>query len=108
MSGTSIATPVAAAVVALLLEIAIKQDDELSAGQRVRETSVKTYGGITDLLKRMSPAKTDGKYTNVVPWQLLATDLDFLDSNQTLFSVAVYEMRKTLLDGLMLWKLDEK
>lgn len=106
LSGTSVATPVAAGVTALLLEIAIKQDVLSGGGPEVLERCVKRYGGITALLKSMSSAeKKDDKYSNILPWQLLALDEDILDSERTLFSEAVFAMRKVLNDAneLLRW-----
>lgn len=98
MSGTSVATPIAAGIAALLIEIAIKQNDTFGdQASKVLEKTVKSYGGMSILLRSMSsPEKKDDKYFNILPWELLAVDEHILDPEQTLLSVAVYEMRKVL------------
>lgn len=101
MSGTSVATPIAAGIAALLLEIAIKQND--SVGDEMAkwlENLVKDYGGMTTLLRSMSSAeKKDDKYFNILPWQLLAVDEHILDPGQTLISVAAYGMRRVFVEA---------
>lgn len=81
MTGTSVATPIAAGVVGLLLEIAMKYDEGRRLnGQTVTvdlETHVRRYDGIMALLRSMSEKK--GEYSNVNPWKLFLED-DDLDS----------------------------
>lgn len=104
MSGTSAATPIAAGIAALLIEIAIKQNDAFGGqASKVLEKTVKSYGAMTRLLRSMSsPEKKDDKYFNILPWELLAVDEHILDPEQTPFSVAVYEMRKVLNSATLL------
>ena len=66
MSGTSVATPIAAAIAALVLEFVNQKPKLKMIGH---EKELQTVDGIKEIFKAMGMSK-DG-YLNVVPWKLL-------------------------------------
>ncbi len=68
MSGTSVATPIAAGIAALVLEYVLQNDPESSLMEQLDD--FKQYDGMTTIFSLMAKSK-DG-YRNVVPWSLLA------------------------------------
>lgn len=67
-SGTSTATPILAAVIALIIEFVDQKPCKTSHDKRVR-----TPGGITALLRAMS--KVERRYHIVQPWTLLTAEV---------------------------------
>lgn len=97
MSGTSIATPIAAGVAALLLEIAVKWDSNRHSTTVSLEESVTRYDGITALLNSMSPGENKDHYRNIIPWILLEIeDDDDAYPGWTLLDQAAQNMRRVL------------
>ncbi|KAH7378165.1 hypothetical protein BKA64DRAFT_251663 [Cadophora sp. MPI-SDFR-AT-0126] len=68
MSGTSVATPMAAAVAALVLEYVLQNDPESTLLKQLDE--FKEYDGMSKIFSIMSKYK-DG-YKNIVPWEVLS------------------------------------
>lgn len=66
MSGTSVATPIAAGVAALVLEYALQ--NEPNSFMKDLEF-LKYYNGMTEVFDAMKRVKND--YRNVVPWEIL-------------------------------------
>lgn len=74
MTGTSVATPIAAGVVSLLLELAmldVPGDPGTEATLRRMLPMLKTYDGMMDLLMSMAVRTQGGDYHNIVPWNVL-------------------------------------
>ncbi|KAH7309953.1 hypothetical protein BKA65DRAFT_485176 [Rhexocercosporidium sp. MPI-PUGE-AT-0058] len=69
MTGTSVATPVAAAVAALVLEYVMQNDPESFLIDNLNE--FKEYDGMSKIFSLMSKQR-DG-YKNIVPWELLTS-----------------------------------
>ncbi|KAL5319282.1 hypothetical protein ACEPPN_012332 [Leptodophora sp. 'Broadleaf-Isolate-01'] len=67
MSGTSVATPIAAAVAALVLEYVLQNDPESFLIKHLDE--FKEYDGMSKIFSLMSKHR-DG-YKNIVPWEVL-------------------------------------
>ena len=70
MTGTSVATPIAAGVVALLLELAmldVPGDPGTEVTLRRMLLMLKTYDRMMDLLKSMVVRTQGGDYHNIVP-----------------------------------------
>ncbi|KAK4449812.1 peptidase S8/S53 domain-containing protein, partial [Podospora aff. communis PSN243] len=84
MTGTSVATPIAAGVVSLLLEMTmldVPGDPATEATLRQMHPMLKTYDGMMAVLTDMT-ARTQG-YHNIVPWNVL-------DSTKTVANIAKY------------------
>ncbi|KAL2067620.1 hypothetical protein VTL71DRAFT_15716 [Oculimacula yallundae] len=69
MTGTSVATPIAAAVAALVLEYVIQNDPESFLVDQLDE--FKEYDGMSKIFSLMS--RTRDGYKNIVPWELLTS-----------------------------------
>ena len=67
-SGTSVATPILAAVIALIIEFVDQKPRKTFHDRRVR-----TLGGITTLLRAMS--KVERQYLLVQPWTMLTAEV---------------------------------
>lgn len=86
MSGTSVATPIAAAVAALVLEYVLQNEPESPLLEQLDD--FKQYDGMTQIFGLMSKAVNG--YRNVVPWSLLATG----DSRAMVSMRIQWEMKK--------------
>ncbi|PVH73169.1 subtilisin-like protein [Cadophora sp. DSE1049] len=71
MSGTSVATPIAAAVAALVLEYVLQNDPESKLLEHLDE--LKEYYGMSKIFYLMSNNKNTFGYDNIVPWEVLTT-----------------------------------
>ncbi len=72
MSGTSVATPVAAGVAALLLEFTMQSDPSDPVTDKLLKKQLdwlKQYDGMVEILSKMS--ELSGGYRNIVPWNVL-------------------------------------
>ena len=77
MSGTSVATPIAAATAALLLEFALQNDPSDEVTDKVLKDQLhwmKKYDGIIEIFSMMS--EKGGKHRNIIPWNVLSVDYD--------------------------------
>lgn len=70
-NGSSFACPVAAGVVALILEFA--RQPPLQESQSV-QSRLRTMSGITSILRTMSEKKGPGEFKFILPWNLLGQD----------------------------------
>ncbi|KAK0115755.1 hypothetical protein ONS95_012808 [Cadophora gregata] len=86
MSGTSVATPMAAAVAALVLEYVLQNDPESSLLKQLDE--FKEYDGMSKIFSLMSKHK-DG-YKNIIPWEVLS---------------AVGGAKRSTITGLIEWAM---
>lgn len=71
MSGTSVATPIAAGVAALILEYTIQNDPESWILDCLDD--LKQYDGIATVFDTMAKKSLEG-YKNIVPWNLLKAE----------------------------------
>lgn len=72
--GTSVATPIAAAVMALVLEFAYQPPVKQRLGPDVLDY-LKSYNGVDAIFERMSK-EGKGEYRNIVPWYLMKARYD--------------------------------
>jgi len=86
MSGTSVATPMAAAVAALVLEYVLQNDPESILLKQLDE--FKEYDGMSKIFSLMSKQK-DG-YKNLIPWEILS---------------AVGGAKRSTITGLIEWAM---
>lgn len=72
MSGTSVATPIAAAIAALVLEFVLQ---EVESDDILKELypHLKRYDGMVEILSQMSQPHHSG-YHNIIPWKLLKNE----------------------------------
>jgi len=94
MSGSSVATPIAAGMIALLLELTmLDMPDEAEAQAIFRESYqyLKLRDGMKELL--MSRAQTTGGFHNIVPRDLLNPDLTLRDIAGAIKAVLVRKFK---------------
>lgn len=63
-SGSSVATPIAAAVAALIMQFGMTQGIE-------RQSKLKSYLGIREVFRQMAGRRTAGGFWDVRPWHVL-------------------------------------
>lgn len=85
MTGTSVATPVAAGVAALVLEFAAQRDLEDPETDRVLHRLgpfLRRQHGMNAVFRAMAVPTGAGEFLNIVPWNLLRTETAHTDDDR--------------------------
>jgi hypothetical protein len=84
-SGTSVATPIAAAIAALVIQYGRLKEDLIN-----RQSNLESFRGIEQIFTAMSVKETSEHFRNIWPWKVL----NYQNEKETIFRI-VSELEKT-------------